>query len=505
MYRTFRSIKDTYITDRVSRGRRNTDANVGRAGTMDIYKLYGVTKSGSNPNNELTRGLIKFDLQGLKDDYNAGLISVTSPKFKCSMMLHDVYGGQTTPDNFSLAIIPLSKSFDEGVGRDVVFYQDRDICNFLTASSTSVWTLSGANSKGTLGDPTIDAIVSGNLGAGLEALWMTQNFVRGDENLSIDVTKYVSGVLVGLIPDHGLRVSFIDSQEEDLDTRFVKRFATKDAADPEKHPAIIVRYDDSIQSNATDFVFDYPGSVFFYNNVRGTLRNIVSASSSITGSNSLILKLRTQISGGYYTLAYTGSQHTFAGQNIAGTYSASFTVPSSDPVLAQKIVQSGSVVFDLIWGSLDGTLGYFTSSAGFTVHSPVRGGNAPGPAHYIVTALNLAQEYNKEDKARIRIHVEDFNSPYTKYVKKFFVTPSFIPERAYYAIRDAVSGQTIVDFDDVFDSTKLSSDSSSLWFDFHMTNLYPGHLYEIDIMIIENGLKRHYRGISGAFKIESVA
>ncbi len=504
MYRTFRSNKDTYITDRVSRGRRNTDANVGRAGTMDIYKLYGVTKSGSNPNNELTRGLIKFDLQDLKDDYAAGLFSISSPTFKCVLTLHDVYGGQTTPDNFDLCVIPLSRSFDEGSGRDVVFYQDRDICNFLTASSTSVWTLSGANSKGNLGDPSIDAIVSGNMGSGLVALWKTQNFVKGDEDLSVDVTQHVSGILAGLLPDHGFRVSFIDSQESDLDTRFVKRFATKEAADPMKHPSLVVRYDDSIHANNTDFVFDYPGTVFLYNNVRGTLRNIVSASSSITGSNSLILRLRTEVSGGHYSLVYTGSQHTFAGQNIAGAYSASFTVPSSDAVLAQKIVQSGSVVFDLIWGSLDGTLGYFTSSAGFTVHPPLRGGNAPGPAHYIVSALNLSQEYKKSDMARIRIHVEDVNSPYAKFVKKFFVTPSFIPEKAYYAIRDSISNEIVVDYDDVYDSTRLSSDASSLWFDFHMSNLYEGHLYEIDIMLVENGLKKHYRGVSGAFKIESV-
>lgn len=505
MYRTFRSTKDTYITDRVSRGRRNMDANVGRAGTMDIYKLYGVTKSGSSSNNELTRGLIKFDIEDLKDDYSAGLFSITSPKFKCILMLHDVYGGQTTPDNFDLCVMPLSKSFDEGSGRDVVFYQDRDICNFLTASSTAVWTLSGANSKGMLGDPTIDAIISGNLGAGTVALWKTQNFVRGDEDLTVDVTQYVSGILAGVLPDHGFRVSFVESQENDTETRFVKRFVTKEAADPQKHPKLVVLYDDSIQANNTDFVFDYPGTVFFYNNVRGTLRNIVSASSNVTGPNSLLLKLRTEVSGGWYTLTYTGSQHTFAGQNIAGTYSSSFTVPSSDAILAQKIVQSGSVVFDLIWGSLDGTLGYFTSSAGFTVHSPVRGGNAPGPSQYIVSAINLSQEYKKTDKARIRVHIEDLNSPYTKFVKKFFVTPSFIPEKAYYAIRDSISNEIVVDYDDVYDSTRLSSDASSLWFDFHMSNLYEGHLYEIDIMIVENGLKRHYRGISGAFKIESAA
>lgn len=505
MYRTFRSTKDTYIVDRVIRGQRSHGANVGRAGTMDIYKLYGATKSGSNPNNELTRGLIKFDLQDLKDDFAAGLIDIRSNNFNCTLRLIDAYGGQTTPSEFTLAIHPLSRSFDEGVGRDVVFYQDRDVCNFLTASSTSVWNLSGANAKGTLGNASIDILTSGNLGAGMQQLWMTQSFAIGTEHLELNVTKYVSGVLAGLIPDHGFRISFVEDQENDTETRFVKRFVTRDAADPTKHPGIIVKYDDTVQSNVSNFVFDYPGTLYFYNDVRGTLKNIISGGVSLTGSNCLLLKLKTPVSGGYYTLTYTGSQYTYAGNAVAGTYSASFTIPSSDSVISQKIVQSGSVQFDLIWGSLDGTLGFYTSSAGFTASPPKRSGNSPKPTRYAVNTTNVAQLYKKTDKARIRIHVENVDAPYTHLVKQFFITPSFIPEKAYYSVRNSISNETVVDYDDVYDSTRLSSDESTLWFDFEMSNLYAGELYEIDIMIIENGLKRFYRGASGAFRIESTS
>lgn len=505
MIRIFRSEKDAYITDRVIRGQRSFAANVGRAGTIDIYKLYGVTKSGSNDNNEITRGLIKFDIQDLKDDFSAGLFDPSSSKFRCYLRMFDVYGGQTTPSNFSLVVHPLSRSFDEGIGRDVVFYQDRDTCNFLTASiAGGVWFQSGANAKGTLGANNIDVLSSGSLGAGSVALWRTQTFSQGTEDLDLDITTLISGVVVGLLPDHGYRLSFVESQENDTATRFVKRFATRESSDPTKHPQLVVMYDDSVQANDTDLVFDYPGTLFLYNKVRGELKNIVSASSTITGSNSLIVKLETQISGGKYTLSYSASQHTYAGNPVVGTYSSSFTVSSTDSVIRQKIVQSGSVFFDLIWGSRDGTLGYYTSSTGLTISPPHRDGNAPGPARYYVVATNVNGEYKKSDSARIRIHIENADTPYLTIVKQPFITPSVIPNKVFYSIRESTNDEVIVAFDDIYDSTKLSSDAKSLWFDFSMSNLYEGRLYEIDIMIVENGLKRYYRGVSAPFKISSV-
>lgn len=505
MYRIFRPEKDAYITDRVVKGRRSHDANVGRAGTIDIYKLYGVTKSGSIDNVELTRGLLKFDIQDLKDDYNSGKVDISSSRFRCNLRLFDVYGGQSTPDNFTLVVHPLSRSFDEGVGRDVVFYQDKDTCNFLTASSNGgPWFVSGANSKGTLGDPAIDVVQSASFGAGLVSTWRTQGFPKGTEDLDIDITTIVSGILAGQLPDHGFRLSFVDNEESDQETRFVKRFASKEASDPTKHPQLLVRYDDSVQSTARNFVFDYPGTLFFYNKVRGTLRNLISASSEVTGANSIVLQLRTQISGGYYSSSFIGSQHVYAGNNVVGVYSASFTLSSLNTVYRSKLLESSSVVFDTIWSSPDGTVAYLTSSEELYVSLPDRGGSAPLPKKYTVVATNVAGEYKRSDEARIRIHIDDFDLPYVKMVKQPFILPSFVPEKAHYSIRDSVSGDVVVDFDDVYDSTRLSSDDTSLWFDFHMSNLYEGRLYEIDVMLTENGLKRHYRGISAPFKISSI-
>ena len=59
---------DTYITNRiVNNYLRAKDANVGLAGTLDLFKLYNETQINGETNPiELTRVLLKFDLEPLR-------------------------------------------------------------------------------------------------------------------------------------------------------------------------------------------------------------------------------------------------------------------------------------------------------------------------------------------------------------------------------------------------------------------------------------------------------
>jgi hypothetical protein len=68
MYRILTASKDTYITNKIiNNDFRATDANVGLAGTLDLFKLYGESTSGSNTTpKELSRILIHFDLDPLR-------------------------------------------------------------------------------------------------------------------------------------------------------------------------------------------------------------------------------------------------------------------------------------------------------------------------------------------------------------------------------------------------------------------------------------------------------
>ena len=102
MYRILSASADTYITDRIiDNSYRATDANVGQAGTLDLFKLYAESTTGSNTTpKEISKILIKFNLKPLRSMVANGDININHSSFSAFLKMHDVYGGQTTPRYF---------------------------------------------------------------------------------------------------------------------------------------------------------------------------------------------------------------------------------------------------------------------------------------------------------------------------------------------------------------------------------------------------------------------
>jgi len=283
MYLILTASKDAYITNKIiDNAFSASDANTGRAATIDLFKLYKEsTLSGTANPIELSRALMKFDYTRIKE-LTSSILDINDSSFNCKLEMFDIMGGQVTPTNFNLMLFPLSQSFDEGVGRDVISFNDLDACNFVTASydngTNVLWNLSGANEQGTLDDTDIDVIVSGNLndGDGNQGLGVTQNFINGSENLVMDVTKIVSATVADVLPDHGFRLSYTGSEEEDSKTRFVKRFASRHVSNPNLRPRIVVSFDDHRTDDHQSFYFDLTGSLFLENYHLGAAANILS-------------------------------------------------------------------------------------------------------------------------------------------------------------------------------------------------------------------------------------
>lgn len=504
MYKVLKADKDAYLTDRVIKGSRVFSANTGGASSLDLFKLIGFTSSGSLPNVELSRLLVHFDLQPLRDLVSSGQVDTSNSTFSCMMKLYDVYGGQPTPNNFTVAVHPLSASFDEGVGHDVVFYSDSDVCNFLSSSmSGGTWLSSGCNLGGGL-PGSVDYVTAStqvNSGASLKAV---QLFKTGEEDLYVDVTKIVSATLAGLLPDSGLRISYDTSLENDQHTYFVKRFASRTAFNADKHPQLIVRYDDSVQDDSQNLTFDSPSYLFLYNHVRQSPSNIVSGSSQITGSNSLILKLSTEVSGGTYNLVFTGSQHTLGAVPVVGVYSASVTIHSTDAVLGAKLAQSGSVKFTPIWGSLDGTVAYLTGSSIFAL-PPQRSTVASTFDKLIVTVIGLHDDHDSDELVTLRVNIFDHTSPLIKATKFPVRLPGIVIRDVHYQVSDAVSGRVVIPFDAHINSTRLSSDASGMFFKLDISNLTPDRSYVTDIMVITGNTRQVFKAASPVFRVNDVA
>lgn len=495
--------KDTYITDKIVDGViRAEDANVGRAGTLDLFRLFNETMfNNSGSQDELSRLLVKFDYTKIHE-LTASKLDLSN--FKATLKLFDIKAGNAVPANYNVVVMPLSRAFDEGVGRDVSSFNDLDASNYITASiingSPSLWTVSGANSIGDMGSSTVDAYQRANFGDGngLASVIGSQLFEKGTEDLSIDITKIVSASIVGLATNHGFRISFSGSDETDGKSRFVKRFASRHVSNPYLRPRIEVAFDDSLQDNHKNFFFDLSGSLFLNSFERSSVANLVSGSAltQITGTNSLYLKLKTG-SYEYSTLASQVSMGTKDSQGasfVTGVYSASFAIPSNvstvvdyGTTLEQMVIRTGSVTFDEYWYSLDGTVGFSTGSVTINKAQRTTGNWTTREPHIAITNLN--GQYNQTDEPRLRIFGRDLVNEQNTPSKVPIKASSVIFDKVYYRIKNAKTDAVIIDFGESDNSTRVSTDSQGMFFDLHMDVLYPG-AYTFEFLILERN-QRH--------------
>lgn len=498
MYKILKADRDTYITDRVVDSVRSYDSNVGIAGSLDIFKLYGITMTGSTPNREVTRLLIHFDMQPLLTAVSQKKVDPNHSSFFAKLQLSDVYGGQPTPDNFTLSVCPLSKSFAEGHGKDVVLYGDHDISNFLTASLNNVWLTAGCGASGSLG--TSCDFFTGSVES-------QQVFVTGEENLSVDVTTAVRALLTGTIPDEGFRIALTQTIEDNNYTYFVKRFASRHAYDTSKHPRLIFGFDDSIRDDAGNMTLDSWSTVFLFNYDHGYPTNLLSASVAITGSNSLKLKMQLAASGGYQEFSFVGGQHYVGSNPATGIYSASIYISSSNSHVITALAASGSkVTMTPIWGSLDGTVPFLTGSK-LTMIPPTRSGMSLSPGNLVVSVNGVNDCYRPDEVVTLRVTLFDYTTPFIKVVKVPVESPGAlqgIASDAFYSVRDRVTQEVIIPFDTTYGSTRLSSDEAGMFFNLDMDNLVKEHTYVIDIMVIVAGNQKRYMSASPPFKVSDV-
>lgn len=484
-------------------GDQSVSSSVGKAGTLDLFKLYGNSTVGTSPVLELSRLLLQFDLDKLRDMFTSNEIDINDPSFNCKIKLFDVYGGQPVPTNFTAALFPLSASFDEGNGRDVVFYQDLDVCNFISSSRdpAKAWYAQGANLGGDASG-SVDYITDFYVGATNINAKKTQFFETGTEDLLIDVTNLVSATLIGAIPDSGYRISFDAPQEADFKSYFVKRFASRHAYDRGKRPQLIVRFDDSINDDSSNLIFDASGSLFINNlGIDGTATNFISGTNALSGQNCILLRLNTRISSGYdYNVVVTGSQYKLGNNYIMGTYVAPVTLNSSDAILSKKLNASGSLDFTPIWTSVDETITFLTGSKISVKRSNISD-KVLGDSNYTVSVVDVNDEYTLDEKATLRVNIFDNSLANVKLVKTPFITPTVVIRKTYYAVRDIVTNEIVIPFDEELNSTKCSSDAKGMYFKLDTSSLISGRNYVIDIMINKNGVKKVYKSASATFKI----
>ena len=512
MYLVLTASKDTYITNKIVNGSfRAEDANVGRAGTLDLFKLFSEsTLSGTDNPIEVSRALMQFDLYRVRE-LTSSILDITSPSFKCTLKMRNITAGQSVPSNFNLSLHPLSQSWDEGIGRDVNSFGDLDVANFVTASYSGgvvyPWNTTGADASGLLGSADIDVISSGTVGAGVENLFVTQQFAVGTEDLVMDVTKIVSATITDQLPDKGWRLAFESSEELDAKTRFVKRFASRHSSNRYSQPMLHVSFDDTLHDHHNSFFFDATGTLFLSNYRRGAAHNVLSGSSltELVGSNCMHLLLKT----GSYSLTVSASMHTGSttGDGTAGVYSASFCIPFSESTVVDGgstvhhfAVNSGSLTFDTIWSSVDETVGFLSSS--LKIMSPVRTSGNFVSRKPSLRVTNLKSSYKHNNIAKIRVFGRDLANDRLTPSKKPYSRQSVIFDEAYYRVRDVNSGDILIPFQRNQNGTRLSTDKEGMFFEIRMNNLFVGRTYSLEFLVIDRGTETVIEDAGTRFRVD---
>jgi len=515
----FTASADTYITDKIINNSFSaSDANVGRAGTIDLFKLYNEVTGvqGAPPTIvELSRGLLKFDYAPLRALTQSSL-DYTNSSFKAELLMYDVMGGQGVPSNFTLSVFPLARKFDEGNGRDVAAFRDIDIANWYSSSfsagTATMWVSGGAGASGSSDGPeSVDYFASGNIADSTSYLNFEckQTFVEGDEDLKINVTKLVSASLAGQFTNHGFRLSFTGSEEDDTKTWFVKRFGANQARNVFLKPLLRIGFDDSIQDHHESFFFDLSGSIFLDSFERGKPANIKSGSAliPITGSTVSPICLHMNLVSGSFSKIMTASQHKISGDLnnfVTGVYSSSFALFSGDTTviggtttIADYVRDSGSITFDTYWQDLNNSVAWHTGS--LKVNAPVRFGFNEIPKDLGIKITNLSPEFGKTEKVKLRVFVTDYNAQTT--AKRFpYRLKSAVIEKAYYRVRDVMTDKIIIPFAESNNGTRLSEDSEGMYFTFDMSALFVGRTYTFDFKLIDSGETEVFKTTS-VFKV----
>lgn len=480
------SSSDTYITNKIIDSKTAVSGNVGRAGTLDLFKLYNESTNVANA-TEISRLLIKFDMSTAAL-LTSSTLKISDPTFNAKIKLRNISAGQPVPSNFTVRVFPLAVPFSEGFGRDVISFADVDSSNFLSRSNGSLWNSSGAFASGTIGDANVDYYISGNLldGNGVVSLGSTQTFDIGTEDLIVDVTKVVSATIAGIIPDYGFRISFVDSQEKDSVTRFVKRFASRHVTQQSLRPSLTIQCDDSIVDNHSSSYFNVSSSLYVENIVRGSYSNFVSGSSltQVTGSNSVLVKLST----GSFSKYVTGSQLKL-GSFITGTYVANVAFYSGDEsvitgslTIKSALAASGSITFSETWSSFDQTMTYYSDFVTFESYQAST--KSGGVRKLRSSMLSTATTAQRGQSLKIRAaFYDDYDQNRSA---KFAYEPSpLITTECKIRVRDTISGELVFDFSD--SGSKMSTDTLSNYYTLNTGGLPVGVPLALEFQITAAG------------------
>lgn len=474
MIKRYFALKDNTITNAFDRSlvTRGTGSNMGQADILEVFTLYAQVSNSSGLSTEKSRAIIEFDLNEINADSNP-----TGTEY--FLKLYNAKHPFTLPRDYTLEILAVSASWEEGRGLDMDNYSDLtyDVTgsNWIRRAGSTSWTTQG-------GDTHASPI-------------FTASFLVGDEDLEVNVTTLVDQWIAGTKDNYGFMIRLSSSLESAPESFYTKKFFSRSSEFYFSRPVLEARYDDSKQDDRGQFYLssslasgeDNLNTIYLYNYVRGKLKNIPSVGTGQIGV-SLFSSSADAPTGDELVLVADGT-HVSAGNQLAvtggyvstGIYSASVAFTGSSTL---------TKVHD-VWFSLDNTV----AGAGDTSTQFFTGSISPktlasygysDTTKHVFSVSNRNNTYAHNQTHRVRLYARQKNWSPNIYTVASSIPDSLVFESASYQIARTVDDRVVIPYGTGSSQhTRLSYDVSGSYFDLDTSILEPNYIYEMKISIYD--------------------
>lgn len=241
--------------------------NTGRNPVTELF--YGGTSNSS----QFSRFLFHFDTSRLVSLYNDGTfpnlldlkhtLKLTNTASFNYDLLNGTMGNKDRACSFDLIVFPINQSWDEGVGYD--FQQCGLIAGDCAISyGPANWIYPRTGENWTDGPGVY---------SGTAVPIATQHFDFGNENMEVDITDYVNGILTG-DTNYGLGIAYTRPYEitETSSLQYVGFFTRHTQTFYE--PYVETIYTNYIKDDRNNFFLDKPNKLYLYVNLAGNPTNL---------------------------------------------------------------------------------------------------------------------------------------------------------------------------------------------------------------------------------------
>jgi hypothetical protein len=249
----------------------NLDVNTGLNPVAELF--YG----GAIGEQKYSRFLFHFDETRLKELYTGGTFTdltklkhtlrLTNTASFDTSLLNGTMASKDRTSSFDLITFKLNQDWDNGVGYD---YEipiltvgetafSNGASNWIEAQTGIAW----ANGTGTYSGSPSGITVS------------TQHFDKGNENIEMDITDYVNGLLTGNT-NYGLGIAYPRSYEQLNTTKLQYVGFFTNNTQTFYQPYVETVYENHISDDRNNFFLDKDNKLYLYVNLAGNPTNLDS-------------------------------------------------------------------------------------------------------------------------------------------------------------------------------------------------------------------------------------